>query len=86
MTPHINVEVHGIFNHRMIRETLTISISETTYVETLLQIIGGKIGLSDGLAERNPIILLNSKRLSAAEPVRLTEDDTLSILSPLAGG
>lgn len=86
MAPDVEVEVNGVFNRRVVRKTLTVRLPEDGATETLLRIIGNELGLSGDLLQGDPVVLLNGRRLEPREDVRLSDDDTLSVLSPLAGG
>ncbi|MCL4436720.1 MAG: hypothetical protein M1503_09615 [Thaumarchaeota archaeon] len=82
--PRIRIEVNGVFNRRLIRKNILIDIPETAATDTLLRIIGCQLKLKDTF-EGSPIILLNGRRIDSGE-LRLSEGDTLSLLSPLTGG
>ncbi len=82
--PKIRIEVNGVLNRQLIRKTILADLPETTAIDALLSTIGSQLNLKDTL-EGSPIILLNGRRIDSGD-LRLSEGDTLSLLSPLTGG
>jgi molybdopterin converting factor small subunit len=84
MMRKIRIELNGIFNRQLIRKTITVNLPETVTIGALPTILSSHLNLDHPL-EGSPIILLNGRRIDSKE-IHLTNNDTLSFLSPLTGG
>lgn len=64
---------------------MTISVPKTIAAAQLLQIIRETLELPNSL-EGHSILLLNGRQIDSKNLIQINEGDTLSVLSPLAGG
>lgn len=83
----INVEVNGVFDQTVIQKKIAVELRRNTDLDGILRLVNDKVKmLSESFNRGNCILLLNGRRIDPKEAVQLSEGDTVSILSPLAGG
>ncbi len=84
---NIKVEIYGMFTRHMIKKRMSVKLHNDATIADLLHIIDRKMKLNQDAQEKsNCILLLNGRRLDPGDESRLREGDTISILSPIAGG
>ncbi len=83
----INVEVNGVFDQTVIQKKIAVELRRNTDLDELLRLVNDKVKMLSASFDRGDyILLLNGRRVDPKEAVQLSEGDTVSILSPLAGG
>jgi molybdopterin converting factor small subunit len=93
MNQEIEVNIRGVFDHKFLKESFSLKLTQETTLAEVFQLIDKKLKrgfLAKFKGDTPPgwIILLNGERVTPATDgnILLHDQDQLSILSAIGGG